>query len=150
MTWLKKDNVVVPVDFSEFSYSAINIATKFVDTNSNIHIIHVVRETNPRTLSKGLGEKYKEYIDERQKVTESEIKSEIATEFPGINIHVKEGEPGEGIANFASKVNAELIIIPSYGRKGFKEHMLGSVAERVIRLAPCSVLVIKPHGEQGK
>ena len=147
MSWLKKNNVVVPVDFSEFSYSAINIAADFVDSNSNIHIIHVVRETNPRSLSRGLGRKYKEYIDERQKIAQDELKSNIPNDFPGINIHVKEGEPGAGIANFASRINADLIVIPSYGRKGFKKHMLGSVAERVLRLAPCSVLVIKPHGE---
>lgn len=147
MSWLKKDNVVVPVDFSEFSYSAINIAAEFVDSNSNIHIIHVVREMNPRSLSRGLGKKYKEYIDERQKITQDELKADVTDKFPGINIHVKEGEPGEGIANFASRINADLIVIPSHGRKGVKEHMLGSVAERVLRLAPCSVLVIKPHGK---
>lgn len=147
MSWLKKNNVVVPVDFSEFSYSAINIAADFVDSNSNIHVIHVVREMNPRSLSRGLGEKYKEYIDERQKITQDEIKSNVTDNFPGINIHVKEGEPGEGIANFASRINADLVVIPSYGRKGVKDHMLGSVAERVLRLAPCSVLVIKPHGK---
>lgn len=147
MSWLKKNNVIVPVDFSEFSYSAINVAAEFVDSNSNIHIIHVVRESNPRSLSRGVGKKYKEYIEERHKIVQDELKSNINHNFPEINIHVKEGDPGEGIANFASKINADLIVIPSYGRKGFKEHMLGSVAERVLRLAPCSVLVIKPHGK---
>lgn len=147
MAWLKKDKVVVPVDFSVFSHSAINIATNFVDHNSNIHVIHVIREINPRLLSSGLGKEYKEQVDKRHEITENELKSNIVTEYPGININIEEGEPGEGITDFASKINAELIVIPSYGRKGIKEHMLGSVAERVLRLAPCSVLVIKPHVE---
>lgn len=147
MSWLKKDKVVVPVDFSVFSYSAINIARNFVDDNSNIHVIHVIREINPRLLSSGLGKEYKEHVDKRHEITKKELKENIVSEYPGINIHVEEGEPGEGITDFASKVHADLIVIPSYGRKGIKEHMLGSVAERVLRLAPCSVLVIKPHVE---
>lgn len=144
MSWLKKEKVVVPIDFSVFSFSAINIAQNFVDHNRNIHVIHVIREINPRLLDGGIS---KEYIDKRQDITESELKSSVVNEFPGINIRVEEGEPGEGIAEFAAKINAELIVIPSSGRKGIKEHMLGSVAERVLRLASCSVLVIKPQGE---
>ena len=117
-----------------------------MDSNNKIHIIHIVREINPRSLSRSLGKKYKEYLEEHYKITRDELKWSITDNFPGINVHVKEGEPGEGIANFASRINADFIVIPSYGRKGVKYHMLGSVAERVLRLFPCSVLVIKSHG----
>ena len=44
-------------------------------------------------------------------------------------------------------IRAELIVMTSHGRRGMKEHYIGSVAERVLRLAKCPVLTLKPHAE---
>jgi nucleotide-binding universal stress UspA family protein len=53
------------------------------------------------------------------------------------------GDPGGAVADYASEQNAELIVISSHGRTGLTRFMLGSVAERVVRLAACPVLVLK-------
>ena len=144
MSWLNKEKVVVPVDFSEFSLSAVGIARDFVEHNRNLHVIHVVREINPRLMSGGMG---KEYVDERFNIAQRELESSITNEYPGINVQVKEGEPGEEIADFAASIDADLIVLTSHGRRGIRKYMLGCVAERVLRLATCSVLVVKPHLE---
>ena len=47
--------------------------------------------------------------------------------------------------NFAKSEGADLIVIPSHGYGFFKHLLLGSVAERVVRLAHCPVLVLKPE-----
>ena len=50
---------------------------------------------------------------------------------------------GEAIAEYAEKVKADLVIVGSHGRTGLRRILLGSVAERVVRLAPCAVLVVR-------
>ena len=53
------------------------------------------------------------------------------------------GDPGTVCADRAASLKAELIVIPSHGRSGVSRLLLGSVTERIVRLAPCPVLVLK-------
>jgi nucleotide-binding universal stress UspA family protein len=53
------------------------------------------------------------------------------------------GDPGTVAAERAAIIKADLIVLPSHGRSGFTRLMLGSVAERIVRLAQVPVLVIK-------
>jgi nucleotide-binding universal stress UspA family protein len=55
-----------------------------------------------------------------------------------------EGEPDEAIVRRAREGGADLIVIGSHGRRGLSRALLGSVAERVMRHAPCPVLVVHP------
>ncbi len=147
MKWINKEKVVVPVDLSEFSFSAVGIARRFVPNNSNIFVIHVVRELNPNRANVTEGVLGKECSDERPKVCRDALQERLAGEYPGIQTHVETGEPGEAIAKYAASIGAELIVMTSHGRRGVKEHLIGSVAERVLRFAKCSVLTIKPRME---
>jgi nucleotide-binding universal stress UspA family protein len=142
MSWTQKDKVVVPVDLSEFSFSAVNAAKDFVQDNSGLHVIHVVREINPNLAEGYLG---KACQDERPQICEQALEKKLLNEYPGVQIRVESGEPGEAIADYAESVDADLIVMTSHGRKGVKEHLIGSVAERVLRLARCPVLTLKPH-----
>jgi nucleotide-binding universal stress UspA family protein len=63
--------------------------------------------------------------------------------FENLQQEVLFGDPGSQIVNFATNCNADLIVIPSHGYHGVKRLVLGSVAERVIRHAECSVLVLR-------
>ena len=53
------------------------------------------------------------------------------------------GDAGLATADYASQVNADLIVVPSHGYHGVKRFLLGSTAERIIRHAHCSVLVLR-------
>lgn len=144
MNWMNKDKVVVPVDLSEFSFSAVSIARNFVFDNTHIYVIHVVRELNPNVTEGFLG---KDCPDKRPEICKQTLQERLVNEYPGINTHVEIGEPGEAIAHYATSIRAELIVMTSHGRRGMKEHFIGSVAERVLRLARCSVLTLKPRAE---
>lgn len=141
MDWKNIDKIVVPVDLSEITFSAINVAMDLTATSSNIHVVHVLREINPAVSGGLLG---KACVDGRPDLCRDILGGKISNEFPGVQIHVLNGEPGEGIPTFANSIRADLIVMTSYGRRGMKEHMIGSVAERVLRLAKCHVLVLKP------
>jgi nucleotide-binding universal stress UspA family protein len=58
------------------------------------------------------------------------------------HIHVKEGRPFEEICRLASKLEIDLIVIPTRGNTGLKHLILGSTAERIVRYSPCPVLVV--------
>ncbi len=58
---------------------------------------------------------------------------------------VKGGIPESSISEAVNELNADLVIMASHGRTGLAHLVLGSVAEEVVRVAPCPVLVVKPH-----
>ena len=92
MNWLQKDKVVVPVDLSEFSFSAVGIARNFVPDNSHLYVVHVVRELNPNVMEGYLG---MDCPDNRPEVCKQALESKLANDYPGIQYHVEVGEPGE-------------------------------------------------------
>ena len=71
----------------------------------------------------------------------SEKLSEIGLDI--ISIEVAIWEPTGQIVDNAAEIKADLIVMPSHGYKGAKRFLLGSVAERVVRLSPCPVLILK-------
>jgi nucleotide-binding universal stress UspA family protein len=60
-------------------------------------------------------------------------------------VEVMMGDPGIGILQVAKRLRANLIVMATHGRKGVRHLLLGSVAERVIREAPCPVLTVRPQ-----
>ena len=59
-------------------------------------------------------------------------------------IEVMMGDPAVEVLQAAKRLRANLIIMATHGRKGLRRFVLGSVAERVVREAPCPVLTVKP------
>ncbi len=67
-----------------------------------------------------------------------------------LSVAFVEGYPDEGIVKHAKEWGADLVVIGSHGRRGLSRILLGSVTERVVRHAPCPVLVVHPpHPEHG-
>jgi nucleotide-binding universal stress UspA family protein len=59
---------------------------------------------------------------------------------------VPEGPPAAEIVKAARRWQADLIVIGSHGRRGIRRALIGSVAEAVVRQAPCPVLVVRANG----
>ena len=64
-------------------------------------------------------------------------------------LRVVEGVAHEVITEVAEEVGADLIVMASHGRRGLERFVLGSVAEKVLRKAPCPVLVTRPEPDSG-
>ncbi|MCE9545228.1 MAG: universal stress protein [Planctomycetia bacterium] len=141
MGWLPKQNVVVPIDFSDDSLAAIDTALELVESASRVHVIHVLpvlAATEPGVIWETVDD------DSRRKHVEEALRQRLSKETYGsLDVVVAIGDPGEEVSEFAASVNAELIVMPSHGRTGIKRLLIGSVAERVVRLAHCPVLVLK-------
>jgi nucleotide-binding universal stress UspA family protein len=61
-----------------------------------------------------------------------------------VHTQLLEGNPPVAIAEFAASGHFDLIVMGTHGRRGVQHALLGSVAERVVRLAPCPVLTVRP------
>ena len=60
-----------------------------------------------------------------------------------INTLVRVGSPAREIVEVATDLNADIIVISTHGRTGFKHVLIGSVAENVVQRAPCPVLIVR-------
>ena len=141
MTWFPKHNVIVPVDFSPESLAAVDVGLSLVDQPQHLHVVHVVIDITPLEAGEVWG-----VIDPQARVEQVEkaLREKLSDpKYAGIQLTVLLGEPAHGIANYAQEKHADLIVIPSHGRTGLTRLLIGSVAERVVRLAHCPVLVLR-------
>lgn len=72
--------------------------------------------------------------------------------LPKVRYVVESGNPFEKILDVAETNNIDLIVLATHGRTGFKGLIIGNVAERVVRYAPCPVLTVKtrPNSKRAK
>jgi nucleotide-binding universal stress UspA family protein len=141
MSWLPKQTVVVPIDFSEEADGAVDTALEVVEDASHVHVIHVL-PTAAATEFGVYGGTFDD--DSRREQTEMEIRKRYSDEkYKRFKATVAFGDPGSEIADFAQDQHSDLIVLPSHGRTGLSRLLIGSVAERVCRLAHCPVLVLR-------
>ncbi len=132
--------VVVPVDMSETSMGAVEMALKFAPADG----VHVISVLEPLTAIEP-GVIYGTVNDvERSRLVRASIEKKLAErQIEGIHVEVRSGSPALTICDYAVDVDAELIIISSHGRTGMRRLLIGSVAEAVVRHATVPVLVLR-------
>lgn len=141
MAWSIENPVVVPFDFSEHAMLAVRQAVKLASEPSLVHVLHVLPfmiPTEPGVVWGTIddGSRIQHALQEMLNVLKE-------SEFGNISLDVRLGDPGQVSAERAEELKADLIVIGSHGRTGLTRLVLGSVAERVTRLAHCPVLVMK-------
>jgi nucleotide-binding universal stress UspA family protein len=74
----------------------------------------------------------------------SKWQTETGRSFSRLTVHVRTEIATSEVAQLASDLDAELVVVGTHGRRGIRRLLLGSVAEAVVRQAPCPVLVVRP------
>ncbi len=141
MSWLVDKPVVVPFDFSEHSELALKRALSLVEKPEQLHVLHVL----PFLIPTEPGVVWAT-IDDAQRIQhglETLRESVDKLQVGPVELEVRLGDPGQIACDRAEELGAELIVVGSHGRTGLTRMLLGSVAERVVRLAHCQVLVVK-------
>lgn len=141
MSWLTKKSVLIPLDFSEPSYEAIATAREYVEAETSLTLIHVLtplHPADPAAMWNTLDDEQR-----KQKVTEFLAQKLGEMGYKEVQIEVAIGDPSTEIIDCAKEIDSDLIVMPSHGRKGVSRFLLGSVAERVVRLSHCPVLILK-------
>ena len=141
MSWLPRQIVVVPVDFSDDSFAALETARELVDDPAHLHVVHVL----PILEANDPGVIWHMIDDESRCQHAAEaLKKELADRgYQRSQVAIHFGDPGHEIAQYAEQVEAGLIVVSSHGKSGLTRLLIGSVADRVVRLARCPVLVLK-------
>ena len=136
--------ILVPVDFSDCSIEAleytVQAANVFAASVTLLHVIEPASYGLDFTLSHaGNAQSAKAALEKRLEELTALFKGQ------GISAHyrLQGGAPGGAITDSARAVNADLIVMGTHGRRGFSHLVSGSVAEAVLRQAPCPVLTVK-------
>lgn len=139
---MKANKILVPVDFSEGSDLALDWATVLArDTGATLLIVHV--EAVPLTAAGG-GE-FIYAVPEPPTQELAERLENVLPKDPQVpSMHrMLTGDPARAILRTAESDDVDLIVMGTHGRRGISRLLMGSVAEEVVRKAPCAVLTVK-------
>jgi len=135
--------LLVPIDFSEPSFSALRSAIDLAeDIGATLTILYVV-PSDDGWLNIGR-EEFRDLDKALQKQAANELQA-VATQLPEdvhADLEVRIGRPAEEIVAAAKAVNSDAIVLSTHGRTGLDRYLIGSVAERVMHLAKCPVFLI--------
>ncbi len=145
--------ILVPMDFSAHSdfalRYAIGLANRF---NATLEVVHVVEDPfvsgawNPEAIAPNIPELLADLVTAaRKRVADMQAAAiDKGTRFEtAVLTTVVSGRPAECITDYARTENFDLIVMGTHGRTGLSRALLGSVAERVVRTAPCPVLTVR-------
>ena len=147
LTRLGIRHILVPIDFSEHSKNALKYAIPYaVQFNARLDLLYVVEPTiYPADFSFGqVGfpnieeELRKRGSEELNTLVRNEIKGRVPAEAA-----VRTGKPFYEINEYALEKKVDLIIIATHGHTGVEHILFGSTVEKVVRKAPCPVLVVR-------
>lgn len=137
--------ILVATDFAESAEQALDYATELARTQAaELVLLHVYVEPPPypEVASAQVATIY----EEQRRWVETALE-ERGRRARGAGLLarslVRTGSPAAVIARTAEEEGADMVVVGTHGRSGLDRLLLGSVAERVVRLAPCPVLVVK-------
>lgn len=139
--------ILLPVDGSDCALRAVDhlIAhSEWFREVPEIHLLHVHAPIPIGRVQAHVGKEtlYAYYLEESQQaLSEAQKKLDAAGRFHTTHIHV--GQPAEVIARVAAELGCDLVVMGTQGRGGLAGLVMGSVANRVLHLVSCPVLLVK-------
>ncbi len=152
--------IVVGTDFSDTATLALTRAFELAaqQTNSEVHVVNAVQYLGefvqmdlPESAAYRLPmeeaqEKLEAHVGGRLSIWQEETKKTISRCVTYVSVEA----PAVALAQLANDIEADLVVVGTHGRRGLQRFLLGSVAEGVVRLAPCPVFVVRPKGTVAK
>ena len=143
-------NILCPTDLSDASVRALTYAAAFARWyGAQLTVLHAVPTFDPIVVAPGT------FYDPVQMVvprSREEIREEMrritnraGMESLDVILSAQDGDPARNIIDHALETAADLVVMGTHGRGGFERLLIGSVAEKVVRKAPCPVLLVPPH-----
>ena len=148
---IRLTRILLPSDFSEFSAEATKYACALAEQfQAELHLLHV-QESVVVPEYYGLRIDWESLTQEAKEAAEAQMEKVLAPSWSEEKAVVKafaEGTPFLEIIRYAKEHEIDLIVIGTHGRSGVAHMLMGSVAEKVVRKAPCPVLTVRPKGHQ--
>jgi nucleotide-binding universal stress UspA family protein len=138
--------ILVPTDFSECSEAAIRYGRALAEAfGASLHLLHVVQDPYKQAwAAEGFAAPVTDMIVQWETQARTRLAEAAATCAPvATTVATRIGAPFYDIASYAAEMNVDLIVIGTHGRGPIGHMLLGSVAERIVRKAPCPVLTVR-------
>lgn len=150
---IKIQRILFPTDFSEASKPAQEYACAFADQfGAELHVLYVlpndlVMAPEP-AMAIGLTPNF--FVEQKAAAEKTLERLIPPTWAQGKSLHraTRMGNPHVEIGQYAREHDIDLLILGTHGRSALMHLLLGSVAEKVVRTAPCPVLTVRPAGHQ--
>jgi universal stress protein A len=143
-------SILVPIQFDDPSLVVLEMAKQIAtDKQATVHMLHVMPKL-PAFGEPDVSAIVHTPEDEKALTTLREIAGQ---HLSGVEhqIHMVGAAPrslAKAVVQLATEVHADLIVLKTHGRKGLSHLILGSVAEEVVRTAPCAVLTLSPAAQE--
>jgi nucleotide-binding universal stress UspA family protein len=145
--------ILVPTDYSEHSRASVEVAVSLAKSvGASVDIVHVLDRPvySDGVMVRRSGEDQRSLSDLIRENAESEMSAFLAglalPEGVTVTHRMCSGEPAPRLAEEAKTGAYDLIVVGTHGRAGVLHLLVGSTAERLIRLSPVPVLVVPPKG----
>lgn len=160
--------ILCPVDLSSFSLTAVKLAVKVAESSgARLYLLHVIdnpfdelyltsiTQADPAAIDLYRTEplrraKILRATEEHSEVLLKQFCHDSIEHLPKVRYLVSSGDPFEQIVEAAETHRIDLIVLATHGRTGIKRLIIGNVAEKVVRHAPCPVLTVKPRAGRRK
>lgn len=141
--------ILFPTDFSESSIQLVPYVKTMVKRfDAELHVLFVARIfqyfTSIYVPHPSINTFEKELIEGAEKRMD-EFKDEFLADLPAVKASVILGDAAEKILEYAKMEDMDMIILGTHGRKGLDRVIFGSVAEKVVKMAPVPLFIINPH-----
>jgi nucleotide-binding universal stress UspA family protein len=148
--------ILVPTDFSACSSEALRwariVGAKFGARIDVLHVWEPPRYVIPEIAIQMPGEPQQSLLDFAKAEASKEMEAFISPgsdQSPPVQARLQSGDPTDTIIQLAESDRYDLIIMGTHGRTGISHLLLGSVAEKVVRRAPCPVMTIRQCERSG-
>lgn len=143
--------ILVPFDFSRLAEQGVEYAQEIAKAHgAHLDVLHVVEEPAFPSFFKLGAMRIYGMVPNLEKVAWTALEKRFGSpgEQPNLDFHVVKGNADVEIIRFAGEHENDLIVMTSHGLTGLQHVLMGSVAEKVVKMAPCAVLVAKAFIKQ--
>lgn len=138
--------ILCPIDFSAGSREAMQVAAELAAPQSGeIVLLHVWHPPYIASAESPIPEAMIMQLRTDAELELARWKAELGGGGTRVTARLAIGAPWDQIVSLARQEGVDLVVIGTHGRTGIKRALLGSVAEKVVRHAPCPVLVVRPR-----
>jgi len=143
---IRLERILLPIDLSEYAAHAQPYAVELASAyRASLHLVHVVdiHWMGPVATAEFPGQ-IEDALRQNREAGEKALRA-MKQEISDLQVHtqVLMGSPHVEIVRYARREEIDLIVLATHGRRGLSHALIGSVAEKVVQMAPCPVLTIK-------
>ena len=147
---IKINNVLVATDFSDASEPALAYGREFARTfGAALHVLHVIENpimfAGPEAIAVDVVRIQADLEAAAQIALDRIVTAEDRRQLKALTAIRTSSSPALEIATYAKTEGVDIIVLGTHGRRFMSHLLMGSVAEKVLRIAPCPVLTVRPR-----